>query len=483
MKFDLDDITAQLVISLGSPAMLSSLRRHLSRPATPRYFRRGEKLKILFVGYNGKRNIGAEVRVCAMIEQFHHIFGQEHIDISLLTLNEEHAAIYFQGSVRLIPLNPVFFVDIIRACHQHDLVILSEGNCLMSNYANALPLLFCFAAGRMKYQGKPALAYGCEAGRMDSAVERAVKKLCPELYFIARSQPSLELVYNLGLKGHLGTDPGWTFTGHSREWAEQELRQKFGWDGQKKIIGIAPLNPFQWPIKPDLARLLRAKLANNWTNHYEKYFFFTDSSHRQAGYQAYCQAFAAALDWYCQTYKTTSILIAMDALDESVCRDIAARQQMAGLGIASGAAYNAYEITALLRHLDLLISSDYHARLLSMTAGVPSIAVAMDERLPNLLNECGHWNDYGIAADDPQLAEKLIASLEKLQTRTDQVSTELRHATPGYLKRLSDMGSFLYDYVLEKFPGLELQEKPRDWLGYIPPLGPELQAQLSSTDK
>ena len=37
----------------------------------------GEKLKLLFAGYNGTRNTGSDVRVEEMLRQFRHILGAE----------------------------------------------------------------------------------------------------------------------------------------------------------------------------------------------------------------------------------------------------------------------------------------------------------------------------------------------------------------------------------------------------------------------
>ncbi len=42
----------------------------------------GEKLKLLFAGYNGTRNMGSDVRVEEMLRQVRHILGAERVDFS-----------------------------------------------------------------------------------------------------------------------------------------------------------------------------------------------------------------------------------------------------------------------------------------------------------------------------------------------------------------------------------------------------------------
>jgi hypothetical protein len=40
-------------------------------------------LKLLFAGYNGNRNTGADVRVEEMIRQVRRVLGDEHLDLSV----------------------------------------------------------------------------------------------------------------------------------------------------------------------------------------------------------------------------------------------------------------------------------------------------------------------------------------------------------------------------------------------------------------
>jgi hypothetical protein len=46
----------------------------------------GEKLKLLFAGYNGTRNMGSDVRVDEMLRQIRHILGAERDESELRIL-------------------------------------------------------------------------------------------------------------------------------------------------------------------------------------------------------------------------------------------------------------------------------------------------------------------------------------------------------------------------------------------------------------
>lgn len=145
------------------------------------------KMHILLVGYNGARNTGADVRVSEIVKQLQDRLGKDDVQISIMTLNEENIRCYFQSDIRLIHFSPVFFTKVFTACCANQAVILCEGSTLKSKFANALTLYFCEAAGIMKNQHKPCIAYGSEAGEMDAFLERTVKRLCSDTYFIART--------------------------------------------------------------------------------------------------------------------------------------------------------------------------------------------------------------------------------------------------------------------------------------------------------
>ena len=58
----------------------------------------GEKLKLLFAGYNGTRNMGSDVRVEEMLRQIRHILGAERVEFSVMSQNFEFSRGYFEGT-------------------------------------------------------------------------------------------------------------------------------------------------------------------------------------------------------------------------------------------------------------------------------------------------------------------------------------------------------------------------------------------------
>src|SRR5579863_1833902 len=65
-------------------------------------WRPGEKLKLLFAGYNGTRNMGSDVRVEEMLRQIRHILGADRVDLSVMSQNFDFSRGYFGERSRCI---------------------------------------------------------------------------------------------------------------------------------------------------------------------------------------------------------------------------------------------------------------------------------------------------------------------------------------------------------------------------------------------
>lgn len=89
----------RLMVWLSSPRFIgtSGFGALLSRLGIVRYekWQLGQKLKLLLVGYNGARNTGADARVVALVQQLTEEFGDEQIELTVMTLNADNWASRF----------------------------------------------------------------------------------------------------------------------------------------------------------------------------------------------------------------------------------------------------------------------------------------------------------------------------------------------------------------------------------------------------
>src|SRR5438094_8968107 len=168
----------------------------------------GEKLKLLFAGYNGTRYTGSDVRVQEMLRQIRHVLGAEHVDFSVMTQNFDRTKGYFEGTrqVHLPDVYPPFLFREVRANHG---VIACEGSMFKSKFANALTTMMIGSLGIAAAENKLSVGYGAEAGYMDSPIAKMCARYCQNSLIITRNEESRTVLRELGVPTELGTDTGW----------------------------------------------------------------------------------------------------------------------------------------------------------------------------------------------------------------------------------------------------------------------------------
>src|SRR6516162_7169202 len=233
----------------------------------------GEKLKLLFAGYNGTRNTGSDVRVQEMLRQIRHVLGAQNVDFSVMTQNFDRTKGYFEAArqVHLPDVYPPFLSREVRANHG---VIACEGSMFKSKFANALTTMMIGSLGLASAENKLSVAYGGDAGHMDDLIQWMCARYTSESLVITRSLESQQLLTRLGVPNELGADTAWTFEAHPQEYARQALRAA-GWDEQTPVLVLCPIHPFVWPVRASVAKYLaRAATGAYKESQYRTVYFF-----------------------------------------------------------------------------------------------------------------------------------------------------------------------------------------------------------------
>lgn len=410
----------------------------------------GQPLKILLVGYNGARNTGADARVVALTQQLEQTLGADKAELTVMTLDMENVDTYFSGAVRLLHFSSVFIFSLLRACSRHHVAILCEGSTLTPTFAEALCVFFCEAAGVMRKQGKPCIAYGSEVGKLNGWLAKLSSDLCKETYFMVRTEESFQNLQQLGLKGHVGTDTAWTFQdSEGEDWALQQLKAA-GWDGKQPLMGVAPLNPFCWPVRPSLWRWLKALITRDFSQQYDKIYFFSDSVTRRQQFERYLQAMAAATNRYSSEHQAFVVILGMEKLDARVC-DLLEQRIEAPHAIFTSKICDVFKMTGLLRQLNILLTSRYHASVLSMERAIPIVAVSIDARLNGIMNEVELAKDYLHKATDDNLEERIVASLQMAGEQEKEISDKIRQHITIYKNKTEAMSLYFAKWLKEQF--------------------------------
>jgi polysaccharide pyruvyl transferase WcaK-like protein len=430
-----------------------------------------EKLKLLFAGYNGTRNMGSDVRVEEMLRQLRHILGAERVQFSVMSQNFDFSRGYFEGT-KQVHLPDIFPPFLASEVPQHDGVVACEGSMFKSKFANALTTMMIGSLGIAAAQNKLSVGYGAEAGHMDPLVAKMCGRYCRNSFVITRNEESRTVLRELGIPTELGTDTAWTFEPRPPEYGESVLR-KVGWDGRTPVLVVCPINPFEWPVKASVAKYAVRSLTGAYKDsHYRTVYFHNSGPAAEQAYQKYWTAIANAVDAFRKKRNIFVILAATERLDARPAKRIA--EKLGGVPVLSSDEYNMYELVSVLRACHMMASSRYHGIVTSMPALVPSVGITMDERIRNLMRERGH-QDLLLTVDDPELEGKLLVALEKLARDGEAIATGIARTVVRNLKVMARMGLYFEEEVQRRYPDFETRRGEWSWEDYLPPMSRGLQ--------
>jgi polysaccharide pyruvyl transferase WcaK-like protein len=436
----------------------------------------GEKLKLLFAGYNGTRNMGSDVRVEEMLRQIRHILGAERVEFNVMSQNFDFSRGYFEGS-KQVHLPDIFPPFLANEVPKHDGVVACEGSMFKSKFANALTTMMIGSLGIAAAQNKLSVGYGAEAGDMDPMVAKMCGRYCKNSFVITRNEESRGVLRELGVPTELGTDTAWTFEPRPPEYGQSVLR-KVGWDGRTPVLVICPINPFEWPVKASVAKYAVRSLTGAYKDsHYRTVYFHNSGPAAAKAYQRYWTAIANAVDAFRKKKNVFVILAATERLDARPANRIS--EKLGGVPVLTSDEYNMYELVSVLRACHLMASSRYHGIVTSMPGLVPSAGITMDERIRNLMRERGH-QDLLMNVDDPELEGKLLAALDKLSSEGEAIAAGIARTVVRNLKVMARMGVYFEEEVQRRYPEFETRRGEWSWEDYLPPMGKGLRELVAA---
>jgi polysaccharide pyruvyl transferase WcaK-like protein len=436
----------------------------------------GEKLKLLFAGYNGTRNMGSDVRVDEMLRQLRHVLGADNVAFTVMSQNFQFSEGYFDQSAQ-VHLPDIFPPFLSKEVPRHHGVVACEGSMFKSKFANALTTMMIGSLGIAAAENKISIGYGAEAGFMDPAVKKMCARYCHNSLVITRNEESRGVLRDLGVPTELGTDTAWTFEPRPAAYGEEALR-KLGWDGSTPVLVVCPINPFEWPVKASVGKFaLRCLTGAYKESHYRSVYFHNRGAAADRAYAHYLASIGNAVDAFRSRHQVFVILAATERLDARPARRISER--LGGVPVLTSDDYNIYELVSILRACSLMVSSRYHGIVTSMPALVPSAGITMDERIRNLMRERGQ-EDLLMNVDDPDLETRLLAALEYLAANREGIARAIGRTVVRNLKLMAGMGVYFAEEVQRRYPDFPARKGEYDWKDYLPPLSPGLHALLES---
>jgi polysaccharide pyruvyl transferase WcaK-like protein len=409
------------------------------------YGNNGGPPKVLLVGYNGANNTGAEALLLSDIADVRAVLGDDAL-ITIPSLNPANLRRYVKEgpSLRIAPIPTIYPLALRDLVREHDLIMLVEGSTYMDTWSSAMLWAYLWTTRSADDMGKPCLAYAVDAGEIKSTLNRWLvrREASKTSLIITRAAAAAERLRSLGVTAPLEVTADNAFN-FRPDPAEAGLLSRTWPEAGPSVVGMALVDFYLWPV-----------VLKPWGPREDCYkwpYYFTRSPERTRATEALARSYAALADDLITRHGKAVALIGMEALDEVLLRKVHGYMVHPDRArIFCSREYNASQMVFILRSLELLLTSRYHACVLSLAAQVPQIAVGHDLRLKTIYREMGLFEDFFVEPNTHGLYESLQPRVERLLDDPSCVTDALRR---GYEKLRGDAQrnrSLLKKFVLAR---------------------------------
>ena len=295
------------------------------------------------------------------------------------TLNPDNLRRYLaEGpTLRIAPIPTLFFGAIRRLVRESDLVLLVEGSTYMDTWGSPLLWSFLWASHCAAKMGKPCMAYAVDAGTLKPANALLVKKVASRTgLIVTRNRAAAGRLRAMGVTAPILSTADNAFTFQTREIDRGRVAREW----PRAAGGVVGLAMVDFSLFPAVMRPWgKRERCYKWP------YYFSSSAARTRSSTMLARGYASLADYVVERTGKAVALISMEQLDEALAEQVLRRMRHPESARKfSARLYDASQMTCLLRGLDLLVTSRYHAAVLSLAAGVPQVAVHHDTRLATL---------------------------------------------------------------------------------------------------
>ncbi|HYE67698.1 MAG TPA: polysaccharide pyruvyl transferase family protein, partial [Anaerovoracaceae bacterium] len=334
--------------------------------------------KVLLMGYNGANNTGSEARLIAIVDEVRNVLGHE-VEITIPTICGENLRRYIkeEPNLKIVDYPTVYFFALYRLVKEHDLILLTEGSCYMDTWSSCLLWAWLWVTGCANRSGKMVVAYAVDSGYLSEFNQKLVRHVASKTdLIITRTQASADRLKSWKVNAPIAATADSAFNFYPDPNDFDFLKRSWPSAGEG-VIGIAAVDFYLWPVV--FRPFGRSKNCYRWP------YYYSDSHQRRSDRKTLAKNYAHFADQMIEKHGRPIALICMEQLDEALAGMIlSSMRNPKEVRIFSSREYNASQMTSILRNLDLLVTSRYHAGVLSLDAAVPQIAIGHDQRLRDL---------------------------------------------------------------------------------------------------
>ncbi|UCC93450.1 MAG: polysaccharide pyruvyl transferase family protein [Thermoplasmata archaeon] len=383
----------------------------------------GATPRVLLVGYNGANNTGSESRLLSIIEDVRAVLGPEAI-ITIPTLNPVNLCRYIEETptLRIAPVPSIYFSSLKRLVRQNDLVLLVEGSCYMDTWTSALLWAFLWATKQAARNDRPSMAYAVDSGHLSPSNLRRLRRDANLTDLIVlRTQAAADRMRSYGITAPIQVTADTTFTFRMDPGDEGILEREWSDAASGDVVGMAPIDFYMWPVV--IRPFGRRADTYRWP------YFYSRSRLRSEATTRLAKGLAREADRMVERYGKRIALFCMEELDEPIARQV---QSLMSHGdrtrTFSSCDYNASQMQGLLKGMDMLVTSRYHAPVMASPAGVPAVAIGHDLRVEDLFKDMNIYKTNFIPHESNDLFERLTEMVDTVLTDPEPHKAEVLRA-------------------------------------------------------
>lgn len=397
------------------------------------------------MGYNGANNTGAEAKLLVCIDEIRSVLGPGAY-ITVPSLNEENLRRYLQEgpNLKIKPIRPALvFFDVKNLVKQHDLIMLVEGSCYMDTWG--APLLWCYllATRYAHSMKKPCIAYSVDAGSASRFNRWLIRREASKTNLIlARTKEAATRLQKWGVKApiEVTADNAISFRPNSKD--HNILRHI--WPEASHVVGIAAEDIYTWPVQ--IRPWGQKKYCYRWPYYYQHSRACREKSKLLA------DVLAVQADEIVENYDEDIALLSMESLDTGFTNKVQGLMKHADrTKVFSSTQYNASQMASILRSLDLLITSRYHAGVLSLPHQVPQTAIGHDLRIRDLYTDL-EIPELFVDHEDPDRYSLLSENVEMMFNQYNAIKAKLRKGYSIYEAREKRNVQLLRAFLETNYP-------------------------------
>lgn len=416
-----------------------------------------KKLRILLYGYNGVNNTGSEAKLLTTIADLKETIGDRIGKLACLTLGPALERRYVRDpEIQIIGVGSVTsFVNPRLLARGFDIFILNEGSTFIDHFSSAFMWMFCLEALTAKAAGMKVVAYANDCGHLKPFNRKMAKFTLNKLDLVMLRNPDAVArmkQYGVTKEIHSTADGAYNYPMPPKDY-QKKLLGKLNLDpAARPVVGIAPKEFFWWPIRPQIWGAREALYR------YPFYQTWTKKGRESSG--RYIEQTVNYADWCVDRFGCDVALISMEHMDLKPCQDVyAGMKHRDRARIVSSDEYDVDGIITVLAHLKFLVTTRYHAVVLSSCSAIPVISVSSDTRCEAVHRELGTMDffiDYVSHPDqEPKVSDLYSLLTEKtglLLEKENDLKEIIRKSHPVFVERATRNRLLFKEWVDKTFP-------------------------------